>query len=397
MSEGALTQIRRVAISKEDGAIYATAAGHVNLRGLEDVQADADFERIADNRQRTSRLAGTASRNGPKKWELSGKAPLHSGTQTDLDYLFENVSGAAATTGAAVTATGTATTVTKTAGAFGAPALLLTTASGKEVRPIKSDDGANAATLAIRGSANSSAAENPAYFYTATPTGSETTLCAQWDRDSETDTVNYSASGGVCDRLAIEIDTEGRVAFDFHIMGADWDDSDQTPSELAAPSPDSGYFLGYAAEVFLQDIGTPAVGAQVDMAGLSLNLAPAWTARKAARANISGVVPGSPVTGWKRGPWFGEAISLTVSKNATAYKTAIKNRTAYGFMVSWSLGGPGATATDARMALWVPRVIITAAVPTDLDGIEGCQLTLEVEEESLTAPYLAPWFLAFFA
>jgi hypothetical protein len=33
----------------------------------------------------------------------------------------------------------------------------------------------------------------------------------------------------------------------------------------------------------------------------------------------------------------------------------------------------------------------------DIDGIEGQELTLEVEEESLSAPYLAPWFLAFFA
>jgi hypothetical protein len=395
MSEGALTQIRRVIVGEEDTTIYASPATWAAPRGIEDVTATADRDMSADNRQRTSRRAGTAAHLGPKKWELGFKAPLHSATVTDLTSILENVAGATAT-GSAITATGTATTVTKTAGSFGAPLLLLTTASGKEVRPIKSDDGANAATLAIRGSAVSSAAENPATYYTATPTATETTLAAQWDRDGETDTINYEASGGVCDRLALEIDTDGRVSLDVHLMGADWTQND-TPSETVAPSALSGHFVGFAAEVALQSISAPAALTQIDMHALSVNLAPTWIARKATRANIAGVVPGSAVVGWKRGIWFSEPIKLTLSKAASSYQTAIDARTALGFMVSWSQGGPGATATDVRMALWVPRVVITSAQPTDIDGIEGCELTLEVEEESLSAPYLAPWFLAFFS
>jgi hypothetical protein len=394
MSEGALTQIRRVAVGEENGSIYTAPAAYTNPRGLEDVSASATRERLTDNRQRTSRRAGHASFNGPKSWELGFRAPLHSATVTDLAAILKNAAGATAT-GSALTATGTATTVTKTAGSF-SPLLLLTTASGKEVRPVKSDDGANAATLAIRGSANSTAAENPATYYTATPGATETTLAAQWDRDSETDVINYVGTGGVCDRLALEIDTDGRVALDVHLMGADWTQEDG--SALDAPSALSGHFVGFAAEVALQDIGTPAALTQIDLNSLSVNLAPTWIARKAARANTSGgAIPGSAVTGWKRGVFFSEPITLTVSKAAAAYQTAIDARTAYGFLVSWSQGGPGANVSDVRVALWVPRVIITAAVPTDIDGLEGCQLTLEVEEEALSAPYLFPYCLAFFS
>jgi hypothetical protein len=395
MSEGALKIIQRVAVGEENGSIYTAPSAFTNPRGLEEVSATADRENLPDNRQKTSRRAGHASFLGSKKWELGFKAPIHSATVTDLTSILKNVAGATAS-GAAVTATGTTTVVTKTAGAFGAPMLLLTTASGKEVRPIKSDDGANAATLAIRGSANSSAAENPATYYTATPGATETTLAAEWDRDDEADCVNYSASGGVCDRLALEIDTDGRVALDVHLMGADWTQT-TSPGGIEAPSALSGHFVGFAAEVFLQSIGTPAAGTQIDMSALSVNLAPTWIARKATRANVSGAVPGSAVSGWKRGIWFAEPIKLTVTKAAESWYDAVEARTAMALMVSWSTGGPGATATDVRMALWVPRVVITAATPVDIDGIEGMELTLEVEEEALTAPYLAPWFLSFFS
>jgi hypothetical protein len=395
MSEGALGIIQRVVVGKENGSIYTAPSAFTAPRGIEEVSASAKRELLPDNRQKTSRRAGHASHLGPKSWELGFKAPLHAATQTDLDPILENVAGAAAGTGSAITATGTTTVVTKTAGDFLAPCLLLTTASGKEVRPIKSVS-SNDATLAIRGSAASSAAENPAFFYTGTPTGAETTLAAEWDRHSESDVVNYEAQGGVCDRLALEIDTEGRVALDVHLMGADWS-QDDTPDNIASPSTLSGHFLGYAAEVFLQDIGTPAAGTQIDMHALSVNLAPQWIARKATRAVGSGSVPGSAVAGWKRGVWFGEPIKLTVTKAAASYVTAITARTAYGLLVSFAAGGPGASTTDVRMALWVPRVVIADAQPVDIDGIEGMELTLEVEEEALTAPYLAPWFLSFFA
>jgi hypothetical protein len=397
MSEGALTQIRRFVIGKEDGAIYAAPADWLSPRGCEDVTASADFERIADNRQRTSRRAGTASHNGPKKWELGFRSPLHSASTADLDCVLENVAGAAAD-GSSFTyndSGSSATTIVKSAGTHD-PLLLLTVGGVKEVRPVKSVS-TNDATLAIRASGDPSAAENPARFYTASPTASETTLAAEWDRDQEGDTIAYAASGGVCDRCAIEMDTEGRVFFDVHIMGADWTDADQTPNNITAPSSLSGHFLGYAAEAFLQDIGTPAVGAQKDISTVSIDLAPTWIARKATRANVSGAVPGSATAGWKRGVWFSSPPTITVTKNAQSYLTAIKNRTPYAFMISWSLGGPGATATDDRCALYLPRVIITAAVPTDIDGLEGCQLTLEVEEEALSAPYLFPYCLAFFS
>lgn len=396
MSEGALSIIRRVAVGKEDGTIYNTPASYTNPRGIEDVAATADRDMLADNRQRTSRRAGTAAHLGAKKWELGFKAPLHAATQTDLDPILENVAGAGAA-GSAFTYNDTgslATTIVKSAGTH--DALQLITALGhKEVRPVKSVSGNNA-TLAIQASANPSDAENPAYIYTATPAAAETTLAAQWDRDGETDTINYEASGGVCDRLALEIDTDGRVSLDVHLMGADWTQSD-TPGEPAAPSALSGHFVGFAAEVFLQSIASPAAGTQIDMHALSVNLAPTWIARKATRANIGGVVPGSAVSGWKRGIWFSEPIKLTVTKNASAYQDAIDARTAMGFMVSWSQGGPGAAETDVRMALWVPRVVVAHAQAVDIDGIEGCELTLEVEEESLSAPYLFPWCLAFFS
>jgi hypothetical protein len=394
MSEGALSIIRRVAVGEENGSIYTAPSAYTNPRGLEEVSAGADRDNIADNRQKTSRRAGHASFLGPKKWELGFRAPIHAATVTDLTSILKNVAGAT-TSGAAVTATGTTTTVTKTAGSFGAPCLLLTTASGKEVRPIKSDDGANAATLAILGSANSTAAENPATFYTATPGATETTLAAQWDRDAEGDVVNYTGTGGVCDRLALEIDTDGRVALDVHLMGADW--AQANGGSLAAPSALSGHFVGFAAEVFLQSIASPDTPAQIDMHALSVNLAPTWIARKATRAVGAGSVPGSAVSGWKRGIWFSEPIKLTVTKASTDWFDRADGRTAMALMVSWAAGGPGASTTDVRMALYVPRVVITAATPVDIDGIEGMELTLEVEEEALAAPYLAPWFLAFFA
>jgi hypothetical protein len=396
MSEGALSQIRRVAVGEENGSIYTAPASWTNPRGIEDVSASATRERLADNRQRTSRRAGTASHNGPKSWELGFKAPLHAATVTDLGSVIKNAAGASAS-GSSFTYNDTGSsesTIVKSAGTHD-PLLLITTASGKEVRPVKSVS-SNDATLAIRASANPSGAENPATYYTATPGATETTLAAQWDRDGETDVINYVGTGGVCDRLALEIDTDGRVALDVHLMGADW--SQEDGSALDAPSALSGHFIGFAAEVALQDIGTPAALTQIDMNSLSVNLAPTWIARKAARANTSGgAIPGSAVTGWKRGVFFSEPITLTVTKAATAYQTAIDARTAYGFLVSWSQGGPGANVSDVRVALWVPRVIITAATPTDIDGIEGCQLTLEVEEEALSAPYLFPYCLAFFS
>jgi hypothetical protein len=314
-----------------------------------------------------------------------------------LEPILKNAAGAAAA-GSAFTyndSGSSATTIVKSAGTHD-PLLLITVGGVKEVRPVKSVS-SNDATLAIQASGDPSAAENPARYYTATPAATETTLSAQWDRDSEADTVNYVATGGVCDRLALEIDLDGRVALDVHLMGADWSDSDQTPNDLAAPSTLTGHFVGFAAECFLQDIGTPAAGTQIAMGGLSVNLAPTWIARKATRANVSGAVPGNATSGWKRGVWFTEPIKLTVTKASTAWTTAVTSRTPMAFMVSWSTGGPGATATDGRMALYLPRVIVTAVASTDIDGIEGQEITLEVEEESLSAPYLFPYVLAFFA
>jgi hypothetical protein len=395
MSEGALRQIQRVAVGEEDTTIYTEPLAFTNPRGLEDVSATADRDMIADNRQRTSRRAGTAAHLGSKKWELGFKAPIHAATVTDLTSILKNAAGASAS-GSAFTYNDTGsseTTIVKSAGTHD-PLMLITTASGKEVRPVKSVS-TNNATLAIQASANPSAAENPATYYTATPGATETTLAAHWDRDSEADTVTYEAKGGVCDRLALEIDTDGRVAFDVHLMGADW--TQTGPSGTAAPSALTGHFVGFAAEVALQSISSPAALTQIDMHALSVNLAPTWIARKATRSTASGSIPGSAVSGWKRGVWFSEPIKLTVTKASSTWTDAVTDRTAMAFMVSWSAGGPGASTTDVRMALYVPRVVCTLATPVDIDGIEGMELTLEVEEESLSAPYLAPWFLAFFS
>jgi hypothetical protein len=217
------------------------------------------------------------------------------------------------------------------------------------------------------------------------------------DADGESDFVPYEFSGCVPTKCELSLDLNQRVGMNWTFTAGDWTTS--TTIGASDPAALSKQFLGYAAECYLQDIGTPAAGTQIDLNSLTVNLCWDWVPREAVRANTTNAVPGSPIVGYKPRLWCPEGVKMTLTKDAAAYLTARTNKTAYGFFMVFSVGAPGDTAsTNNKVALWIPRLVLDAdPVSVDIDGLTGVELSFKVELEStLTGAAITQGALAFF-
>ena len=397
MSEGALSRKRRLSIGSEGSSLYSAPGAFTHIRGVEELVHSGMHESIADNRHLLASMGQYASRLGAHQIDVGCQVPVHAAIQTDLDAPFTSVFGsknAETLTWSADISTGSG--ITKSAGNF--PSMVMGTVAGvKYVRPFKTV-ATNDGTMAIKFPGTTTAAEVASALYENDPTAAFTALQLQVDASGETDYVPATYKGCVPDRLALTLDLAGQLFFDLHFLGGDW--TPNAAPDIANPSALSGQLIGFAAECFLQDIGTPAVGTQIDLHAMEVNLAPEWIARPATRAPSSaGTLPGCPTAGWKRGPWCPEGLKITVTKQHNDYVAARRNRTPFGFFMCWSLGVPGQAGSDAKMALWIPRVVLDAdPVETDIDGISGYELTFKVEEEStLSSEVATQGALGFFA
>lgn len=397
MSEGALGSKRRVSIGSESSTIYSAPGAYTHVRGLEGLTHTGSREALADNRHLLSRKGQYASRLGAHQIDVGFQVPVHAAIHTDLAAVFTSAFGTVNTdtfTWSADISTGSG--ITKSAGDF--PALAMATVAGvKYVRPFKTIT-SNDATAAIKWPGATTASEAPAAYYQQDPTADYTALHIECDAAGETDYVPATYKGCVPDRLALSLDLNGQLMFDLHFLGGNW--APNSAANITDPSALSGQLIGFAAECFLQDIGTPAVGTQIDLYAMEVNLAPTWIARPAARAPSSaGVLPGSAVAGWKAGVWCPEGLKITVTKQHNNYVAARTAKTPYGFLMVWSLGVPGQAGSDAKMALWLPRVVLDAdPVEVDIDGISGYELSFKVEEETtLSSEVAGQGHLAFFA
>lgn len=401
MSEGALSNLRRVAIGSESSTLYSAPGAFTQVRGLEGLSHSGMRETLADGRHLTSRKGQYASRLGAHQIDVGFQVPVHGAIHTDLDAVFTSALG----TKSANTLTwsadiGTGGGVTKSAGTFD-PLILGTVASVTYARPVKTV-ATNDATMAIKFPGATTTAKQAVTgggaLYLQDPTAAFTSMQVQCDASGESDYVPATYKGCVPDRVALSLDLAGQLMYDIHFLGGEW--TPNAAADITNPSALSGQLIGFTAEAFLQDIGTPAVGTQIDLHAMEINLCWQWIPRMATRAPSSaGVLPGSPNSGWKQGLWCPEGLKITVTKQSNNYVAARTAKTAYGFLMVWSLGTPGQAGNASKMALWVPRVVLDAdPVEVDIDGISGYELSFKVEEESaLSASVACQAALAFFA
>jgi hypothetical protein len=398
MSEGAWTLIRRTALGEEGTTLGATPAGFTNPRGVEGFSMNPTREALPDLRHTTSRKAQYASKIGQKSASCSFRVPIHADIVADLDAAFKSALGAKSANTTLTFSSSTTSALTTSAGTFD-PVILVTANSILEARPIKSVSGA-VGTFAIKPNDTpttcANAATNNGALYYYDPTAATTYVRMQADRDSETDEIPYTLSSGYVTKLQIELDLSQRLGVDVEMQFGDW--TQEAAAGLADPDGAlSGQLLGYAGEAFIQSIGTPAVGTQLDVHGVSINLCCERIRRDAMRAPTA-TTAGSAINGVYSGRFAVEGLKVTLTKAAVAWLTARTAATAYGAFFSWSLGTPGASTTADKMAIWLPRVVVDGdPVPVDIDGIEGLEVMFKIEEDTtLTAPYNAPC-LAFFS
>lgn len=404
MSSGALTRIQRIAIGPEDGAIYQAPASYQQVRGIEAVTVSATRESLADNRQLTSQRNQFASHIGQKSFTAEFTVPVHDAIDTDLDCVFESAMGSKMSQTAPTFVSGNQSSVTISAGAFD-PLVLISLGDGRKfVRPVKSV-AANVATLAIQlptlgivtVSNVENAADNSGSCYVVDPLATPITIGLETDRDVEPDQVPFIGKGCIPTSLAMSLDLTQRLAFTVRLSGGDWAQS--TPSNTATPATLENQLIAFAAEAYIQEIGTPLAGTQLDVSSATIEFSPQFVARQATRYDTSvNAIPGSSIVGYTRGLQFVDPISVTLTLADNSWLAERTSKTPFALMLSFALGIPGENASANRLAVYFPRVVLDAD-PTyvDIDGVQGMQLAFKVEQDlSLSGIYGAQACIAFF-
>lgn len=400
MSQGAMTRIQRVAIGKE-ASLYATPVAFTKPRGIEGTSMTAAREALADNRQLTSRKAQHAAHIGQKSFAFGMTIPMHDNIVDDIGDVFEGALGSKVAASSLVFVSGTQSTITISSGVFD-PMIIITLSDGsRHVRPVKSVAGGTVATLAIQlpalGGRTVTAASNALHCYKHDPSADILSFQIQSDRDQETDQVPFVGKGCAPLSVGLTLDLTQRLGFAMSFEGGDW--AQAVGGDLGDPDgPLSGQYLGYACEVYVQDITAPSAGVQLEAQTVALDLAPQTIGRRATRINTSvDDVPGSSLVGWKRGLQFPEPVTMTLTLADAQYIADRDARVPFGMLLVFSKGTPDSAASLERMAVFLPRVVLDAEPTlTDIDGIEGMQLSFRVEEEALSAPYLYQGCLSFF-
>lgn len=404
MSQGALTRVQRIAIGQES-SIYNTPASFEQVRGIEGVSMTASRESLADNRQLTSQRNQFASHIGQKSFTAEFTVPVHDAIDSDLDVVFTSVMGSKLAQTAPTFVSGTVSAITVSAGAFD-PLVLISLSDGRKfVRPVKSVAGGTVATLAIQlpslGIATVSgvenAADNSGSCYVVDPLATPITIGIEIDRDVEPDQVPFVGKGCIPTSLAMSLDLTQRLSFSVGLSGGDW--LQQTPSNTSTPAALENQLIAFAAEAYIQEIGTPVAGTQLDVSAATIEFSPQFIARNATRYDTSvASIPGSAIVGYTRGLQFVDPISVTLTLANNAWLADRTSKTPFALMLSFALGIPGENMSANRLAIYFPRVVLDAD-PTyvDIDGVEGMQLSLKVEQElSLSGVYGAQASIAFF-
>jgi hypothetical protein len=392
MSEGAWSKLRRIALSQED-TIYTTDGAWTQLRGLEDAAVLPTEEVLSDNRHKTARKSNYAPHLGEKGATLGFRLPWHDALVGDASPLLESAFGFKSTNSLTFNAAGSSDgIVVKSAGTHD-PIVLATYDSIIYARPVKSVS-SNDATLAIKlagtptAATNADATNGACYYYDPTVVVSKY-IQVEADRAGENDSLPWILKGGYVTSMTLDVDLGGRMGFGFGCQFHSW--SQAAASNVSNPTALSGHFLGLSGEAFLQSASSPAVGTQLDVARVSVDLVIERLPRKAMRAP-AGTVPDSSVVGVYPGSFGVGGIKVTYTKVSSTPLTDFQARTPKWGFFTWHMGRPGASTTKDIVALSLPR-LIPAALPVEveIDGIVGYEVDYMIEEDiSLTAPYGLP-------
>jgi hypothetical protein len=403
MSQGALTRVQRIAIGQEP-SIYGTPASFEQIRGIEGVTMTASRESLADNRQLTSQRNQFASHIGQKSFTAEFTVPVHNAIDSDLDAVFTSVMGAKLAQTPLSFVSGTVSAITVSAGDFDS-LILISLSDGRQfVRPVLTASGL-VGTLAIKlpslglatvvGAQNADA--NSGSCYVVNPLATPTTMQVQIDRDVEPDQVPFVGKGCIPTSLAMSLDLTQRLSFTVGLSGGDW--SQEIPAQTATPAALENQLIAFAAEAYIQDIGTPTAGVQLDISSATIEFAPQFIARNATRYDTStSAIPGSAIVGYTRGLQFVDPISVTLTLANNSWLADRTNKTPFALFLCFALGVPGQNSNADRLAIYFPRVVLDAD-PTyvDIDGVEGMQLSLKVEQSAtLSGVYTAQASIAFF-
>jgi hypothetical protein len=397
VSESASGMRRRAAVSQES-SFRTSDATWTQIRGIEDLQVTINQEALPDNRHVTSRKIPYGPYLGAKSAQATFRVPWHDALIADITPLLKSAFGTKSAVSLTFNAAGsTDGVVVKSAGTHD-PIIAATAGGVIYARPIKSVS-SNDGTLGIKlpgaaTAATNADATNGALFY-ADPDAATATVQMEVDRAGENDSLPYILKGGVVVGMAIEVDLAGRMYFGFTVDFYDW--TQDTASNISNPSDPSGHFLGMSAEAFIQDGGSPAVGTQLDIVRLVVDLVPERIARNAMRAP-AGTVPGNPAVGIYTGRFCVGGVRVTYSKISSTPNTDWAARTAKRGLFNWHMGRPAATATKDIVSLSFPK-LVPSGYPqeVDVDGLVGLEVPYVVEEDvALTAPYGLP-ALGFFS
>jgi hypothetical protein len=390
MSEGAWSKLRRLALSQED-TIYTTDGAWTQLRGLEGAEVQTLEDVLSDDRHKTARKRNYAPHLGEKSAVCNFRIPWHDAIVTDASPLYESAFGFKSTSSLTFNAAGsTDGVIVKSAGTH--DPIVFATATSIYARPVKSVS-SNDATLAIKlpgaatAATNADATGGACYYYD--PTAATKYIQLEADRAGESDSLPYILKGGYVTSMTLEVDLSGRMGTTFGCQFHSW--TQDTASNVSNASALSGHFLGLAGEAFLQSAASPAVGTQLDVARISVDLVCERIPRRAMRAP-GGTVPDSSVSGVYSGSFAVGGVKITYTKISSTPLTDFLARTAKWGFFTWHMGRPGASTTKDIVALSLPRLVPAGKpVEVEIDGIVGHEVDYTIEEDlDLTAPFGLP-------
>jgi len=391
---GTKSDIKRFAYAPESGGVRGSASGWVKPGAFQNLSKNLSTESLEDQRQLTSRKAKFASHIGEKTAEISLSFMLNENIVSDYDDFFECALGTkAANTALAINSGGTnSATVGAISSGVPDPIVKVTYNTGApDYLPVKTYTG-SVITWGIQSNIGArtaasykNAAQCTGACYYETPGADIISLAAEVDADQEPGSLGWSVQGLVPSSLALNYDLAGRCGFDATLTGVDWAQGSVSNTGSPTNTPTS-FFLGWNWDVSIQSLSSPAALTKQPVVAVSgVELAPEWIPNTYAAGRTStGTVPGSSKNGWKRGVSFNAPIQITLDTQAASWITDRFSKTAFSLFLTGYDGAPSSSSARA-VCIWFPEVVLTAQPePTDINGIEGVQLSFQVQESSLT-------------
>jgi hypothetical protein len=391
---GALVAVKRWAYG-EEASLAATPAAWIDPHAYSDTVVTADYVMNVDGRQLGARKKNSRSHKGPKVTKFATKMRITEDSNTILGPFIKAALGLqVADSPLVINAGGTnnVTTGTLTSGTPD-PVVKITYDSGvPDYLPVKTYN-ATTITWAIQTriaartvSSYKNANQCTGDCYQQDPTANFVSFSIQADQGSEPDAESYLLQGLVPMKLELELPLQDRAGFMLEMEGSDWDGPSYAETDIEEQPAFSEEFLGYAWDVHIQSLGSPAAPTQQPLVSISgLNLAPTWIKQAYAKGRTStGTVPGSDIAGWRQGQHFTQPLVITLDIQDTDWVTAFEAETKYLIhMVGYS-GDPSDAATKVMTITFFEAYLDKKPEPTDVNGVVGHALTFLISESTDT-------------